>query len=111
MAGASLAVQVEKEPPHRVGRKAAIAEQVVPVAITPLGRVLPERGEQIAGVIHRNADRFEVLAKPIRRFVARRRRRGARQRRIDGVEAGDLLVGVQVGMIGDVVGRPDNRIE
>ena len=56
MAGIALAVQIEEKAPHRVGRKPAVAEQVVPVVVTMLARILFEGLQEVACVLDGDAD-------------------------------------------------------
>ena len=111
MARACLPVKVEKEAAHRVGRIAAILEQILPVAVTVFRRVLLEGLQDIPGVPDADADLRQLGAQAVRRFAAGVHGARSAQSGVDLVERGDLFLGAQLRRVGDVVRFADNPVE
>ncbi len=111
VAGRVFAVQVEQVAPDRVGRERAIAEQVVPVVVAQLDRVLLEGGDEIDAVLRRDAGLGQARAQAV----------GGREGGVFGVapgdgvlealEAADLVLRRQRRVVGDVVDRPGEAVE
>ena len=107
--GAAFAVQVEQLAPDRGGRITAISHQVVPIAIAQLDRVEPKRVQHVMAVL-RSRPGFKQA-------FAHRRRSGrivTRSSVEDGrhaVEPGNLLIGGQYRIIGNIVGVSREPVE
>ena len=98
-----LSMQGQQIAPHRVGGELAIVHQCAPIAVARLHRVLPESTDQIDRVLGRNAGLGQALAQFLSLFQAGRDGRLAGHHGSERVQAGQLLVTGQGGIVGNVV--------
>ena len=100
-------MHVEHEAPDRHRRIAAIVNDVVPVLVAQLGDVHPERDQHVERVARRHRALGQRLAQVDRLFL---RVALAQQFRLEQVEIAQLLVRAERGVVGDVVGGPDEIV-
>ena len=104
----ALAVDVEHEAPDRHRRIAAIMNDVVPILVTQLGDVHPERDQHVERMARRHRALGQRAAQ-IDRFLLRVAL--AQQLRFEQVEIAKLFVRAERRVVGDVVGGPDEIVE
>ena len=105
----ALAVDVEHEASDRHRRIAAIMDHFVPVLVAKLGHVHPERDQDIERMArrHRTLRQRAPQIDGLGLAVALAQQFGFEQ-----IEIGELVAArASVGMIGDVVGGPDEIVE
>ena len=104
----ALAMHVADKAADRHGRIGAVSDQIIPVAIAQLGDVEPERGQQILGVARRQPALRELFAQRHGLGIAIA---GAVEIGLELIEQGEFLVGLELGVVGDVVRRAHEVIE
>ena len=94
----ALAVQIEQETADRRGGQRAVAEQILPVAIAKLGRIVLEGGEQVERVLRRHAGRGQARAQRLRLGQRRGRLRRPGQRKGERSSRAILSSGSSAGL-------------
>src|SRR3546814_4828516 len=98
-----LAVQVGQVAADGSGRAAAVAQELAPVRVAQLHRILLEGGDEVAAARGRDAGFRQTDAQARRLLEARPVGGGIGERRLEGGEARDLVLGRQRRVVGDVV--------
>ncbi len=101
-------MDVEHEAADRHRRIAAVVNHVVPVLVTQLGDVHPERDQHVERVAWRHGALGQRVAQADSLFLGIAL---AQQFRLEQIEITELLVGRERRMVGDIVGSPDEVVE
>ena len=99
----AFAVQVEEVAADGGRRLVAITHQIVPILIAQFGRVALEGGHEIDTVLRRNAGLDQARAQPVCLLETGDVANSSRDRLLEPVEPGHLLVGRKTRIVGDVV--------
>ena len=106
--GAALAVHIEHVAADRHRRVPAIVDEIVPVLVAELGDVLAERAQEVLGVLRRQIALGER--------VAQRHAGGVvtvvtQQTSLQAIEMRELVGGLHLRVVGDIVGDADELVE
>ena len=109
--GGGLAVQVHEVAAHGGRGEVAVPDQVVPVVVAELRRVLLEGADQVDAVAVRHPGFGEAAAKVVRLAEGRIGRPAAADGPGEAVQALDPVVRCEGGVVGDVVDGPRIGVE
>ena len=100
-------MHVEDEAPDGRSRQPAIIHEFAPVRVSRFQHVLTESVEQVEGVSRVQPFEAQLNAQGLGLRVGRP---ASAERVVETIEQRELLVGRQIGMVGDVVGRSRETI-
>ena len=105
------AVQIEQEAPDRSRRAVAVVDQLRPVGVPMLHRILLERRDQIDAVPRCHVRRREHATHRMRLGEARLFRSLSQERPLETVEPCDFVFRCENRIVGDIVDGPRVRVE